>query len=177
MQPEFAQDPRWVLVQRVAASRNFKSSPRLRDFLLYVAKCAIRDAPEDATEQQIGIKVFGRPAGYNSSEDSIVRSHARLLRQKLDAYFESEGAGASMRIDVPKGHYLVVFTQRDLLQQSSIDILPPAAMAVPPATAPDAEPLRLAPAHPAAPFSDPGDGCCGWHWASRPARSLQLHSC
>jgi hypothetical protein len=112
MQSAVLQDPRWSLVLRVASSRNFKSSPRLRDLLLYVAECAIRDAPEDATEQQIGIKVFGRPAGYNSSEDSIVRSHARLLRQKLAAYFETEGADEELRIDVPKGHYLLVFTSR-----------------------------------------------------------------
>ncbi len=114
MQSALVQDPRWSLVLRVASSRSFKNSPRLRDLLLYVAECAIRDAPEDATEQQIGMKVFGRPPGYNSSEDSIVRSHARLLRQKLDAYFETEGADEQLRIDVPKGHYLLVFTSRAL---------------------------------------------------------------
>ncbi len=112
MHSALVQDPRWSLVLRVASSRSFKSSPRLRDLLLYVAECAIRDAPEDATEQQIGMKVFGRPPGYNSSEDSIVRSNARLLRQKLAAYFETEGADEEFRIDVPKGHYLLVFTSR-----------------------------------------------------------------
>lgn len=112
MQSPLLQDPRWSLVLRVASSRTFKSSPRLRDLLLYVAECAIRDVPEDATEQQIGMKVFGRPPGYNSSEDSIVRSHARLLRQKLVVYFESDGADEKVRIDVPKGHYLLVFTPR-----------------------------------------------------------------
>jgi hypothetical protein len=114
MQSAVVQDPRWSLVLRVASSRNFKSSPRLREFLFYVAECAIRDTPEDATEQQIGMKVFGRSPGYNSSEDSIVRSHARLLRQKLTAYFESEGADEELRIDVPKGHYLLRFTSRPL---------------------------------------------------------------
>lgn len=112
MQSALVQDPRWSLVLRVASSRTFKSSPRLREFLLYVAECAIRDAPQDASEQQIGMKVFGRSPGYNSSEDSIVRSHARLMRQKLAAYFEAEGAHEELRIDVPKGHYLLVFTSR-----------------------------------------------------------------
>lgn len=112
MQSALVQDPRWALVLRVASSRTFKSSPRLREFLLYVAECAIRDAPQDASEQQIGMKVFGRSPGYNSSEDSIVRSHARLMRQKLAAYFEAEGAHEELRIDVPKGHYLLVFTSR-----------------------------------------------------------------
>lgn len=107
-----AGDPRWALVNRVTSSQHLKSSPRLCEFLFYVAKCAIRDAPEDATEQQIGIRVFGRAPGYNSSEDSIVRTHARLLRQKLTAYFAEEGAAEPLVMDVPKGHYLPVFHKR-----------------------------------------------------------------
>lgn len=143
MQSALLKDPRWSLVLRVASSRNFRSSPRLRDLLLYVAECAIRDAPEDATEQQIGMKVFGRPPGYNSSEDSIVRSHARLLRQKLDAYFETEGANEEFRINVPKGHYLLVFNSR------ASAVIAPVPLIVP---KPKTEPLDLdggtdAPAH------------------------------
>lgn len=102
-------DPRWELVQRIASSQLLKSSSRLRDFLLYVGECAIRDAPEEATEQQIGIHVFGRAPGYNSSEDSIVRTHARLLRQKLTEYFAGEGAAEQIVVEIPKGHYLPTF--------------------------------------------------------------------
>jgi len=105
-------DERWTLANRIAASQHLKSSPRLCEFLFYVAKCAIREAPEDATEQQIGIRVFGRPPGYNSSEDSIVRTHARLLRQRLAAYFSEEGAAEPIIMEVPKGHYLPVFHMR-----------------------------------------------------------------
>ena len=102
-------DPRWELVQRIASSQLLKSSSRLRDFLLYVGECAIRDAPEEATEQQIGIHVFGRAPGYNSSEDSIVRTHARLLRQKLTEYFVGEGSAEPIVVEIPKGHYLPIF--------------------------------------------------------------------
>ncbi|HEY6447616.1 MAG TPA: hypothetical protein VIY53_14235 [Acidobacteriaceae bacterium] len=106
-------DERWALVTRIAASQHLKTSPRLREFLFYIARCAIREAPEEATEQQIGIRVFGRPAGYNSSEDSIVRTHARLLRQKLAAYFSEEGAQETVILEVPKGHYLPIFHARE----------------------------------------------------------------
>jgi hypothetical protein len=106
-------DPRWKLVQRVAASEAFRGSTRLRDFLLYASECAIRKAPEDATEQQIGVNVFQRSPGYNSSEDSIVRSHARLLRQKLADYFAGEGASEQEVIEIPKGHYLPSFHPRE----------------------------------------------------------------
>ena len=103
------EDPRWLLVRRIASSQHLKASARLRDFLLYVADCALRGTPEDATEQQIGMHVFKRPPGYNSSEDSIVRTHARLLRQKLAAYFAEEGLSEETVIEIPKGHYLPVF--------------------------------------------------------------------
>jgi hypothetical protein len=130
-----AGDERWALVNRIATSQHLRSSPRLREFLFYVAKCAIREAPEDATEQQIGIRVFGRHPGYNSSEDSIVRTHARLLRQKLASYFAEEGSAEPVVMDVPKGHYLPVFHTRAEVS----------------ATAPDLAALP----HPAPPASDP----------------------
>jgi len=106
---EFEGDTRWELVQRVIESPHLISSARLRDFLLHVSACAIRETPEDATEQQIGIRVFQRSPGFNSSEDSIVRSQARLLRLKLSAYFNAEGASEPLIIEIPKGHYLPVF--------------------------------------------------------------------
>lgn len=109
-----ATDERWALVNRIASSPTLKSSPRLCEFLFYISKCAIRDAPEDATEQQIGIRVFGRSPGYNSSEDSIVRTHARLLRQKLASYFSEEGAAEQIILEIPKGHYFPVFHNRNL---------------------------------------------------------------
>ena len=105
-------DARLTLIERVIASTQFRSSLRLREFLLYVSDCALRDAPEAATEQQIGVHVFQRPPGYNSSEDSIVRTHARLLRQKLAEFFSTDGAAEPLIIEVPKGHYLPIFRPR-----------------------------------------------------------------
>src|SRR5260370_31353904 len=106
---DFPGDPRWELAQRVIKSPPLIGSARLRDFLLHVAACAIHQTPEEATEQQIGIQVFQRSPGFNSSEDSIVRSQARLLRLKLSAYFNAEGASEPLIIEIPKGHYLPVF--------------------------------------------------------------------
>jgi hypothetical protein len=104
--------PHWALVERVGASQCFRPSARLREFLFYVCDCALRDAPEEATEQQIGMHIFHRRAGYNSSEDSIVRTHARGLRQKLAIYFSEEGQLEEVVIEIPKGHYLPVFRPR-----------------------------------------------------------------
>jgi hypothetical protein len=110
--PGLQGDSRWELVQRVAASGQFRRSERLREFLLYVAARSLTDHPDEVTEPQIGIHVFGRRPGYNYSEDNIVRSHARLLRLKLESYFSDEGQQEPVVIRIPKGAYVPVFAPR-----------------------------------------------------------------
>ena len=100
------------LVHRVACSVTFEKSPRMRAFLLHVCRCALEEKPEEATEQQIGIFVYGRPPGYNPNEDNIVRSQARVLRMKLEHHFANEGNEEPIIIRIPKGQYLPVFEPR-----------------------------------------------------------------
>lgn len=100
------------LVRRVAASETFEKSPRLRAFFLHVCRCALEDKSEEATEQQIGIYVYGRSPGYNPNEDNIVRSQARVLRMKLEHHFANEGRDEPYVITIPKGRYLPVFQPR-----------------------------------------------------------------
>ena len=104
--------PEEDLVRRVASSATFEKSPRLRAFFLHVCRCALEDKPEEATEQQIGIYVYGRPPGYNPNDDNIVRSQARVLRMKLEHHFASEGKHESIVITIPKGQYLPLFESR-----------------------------------------------------------------
>ncbi|MGA3237528.1 MAG: hypothetical protein ABSG03_14625 [Bryobacteraceae bacterium] len=107
-----ATDWRWQLAQRVVASSGFEKSPRLKAFLLYVTEKALQEHPEEVTEQQIGMHVFGRPAGYDSGSDNVVRSQARLLRTRLEQYFATDGTGESTTIVIPKGAYLPSFVGR-----------------------------------------------------------------
>jgi hypothetical protein len=102
------------LVRSVANSVTFEKSPRLRAFLVHVCRCALEGRPEKATEQQIGIFVYGRPPGYNQNEDNIVRSQARILRLKLEHHFAHEGKDDLLIITIPKGQYLPVFGARNL---------------------------------------------------------------
>jgi hypothetical protein len=111
--PEEIEQYRGV-TERVSNGSQLAASPKLREFLNYIVDCALRECPEEASEQQIGVNVFGRKPGYNSSEDSIVRSQARLLRQKLASFFKEEGASEPIIIEIPKGHYLPVFKKRSI---------------------------------------------------------------
>ncbi|WP_263358854.1 hypothetical protein [Acidicapsa ligni] len=75
----------------------------------YVSRMAILERLEEINEQHIGVVVFGRSPDYDSAADSIVRSHATRLRQKLEQYFRAEGSNESLRIDIPRGGYVPRF--------------------------------------------------------------------
>jgi hypothetical protein len=68
--------------------------------------------PGELGEQQIGIRVFGRPETYNRADDNIVRASARQLRVKLKEYFETEGREEPLIVEIPKGTYVPVFVAR-----------------------------------------------------------------
>lgn len=99
----------WQLACRVVASKGFSKSEFLPKFLLHVCKESLLERESEITEQRLGVQIFNRPADYNPSEDNIVRSYARLLRKRLDAYFSGEGSSEPMRITIPRGGYIPSF--------------------------------------------------------------------
>ena len=110
----FEDDPRWQLVQRIIKSRHFIKSARLQEFLIYVCRCSLNGQADEISEQRIGERVFQRSPHYNSTEDNIVRSQARLLRQKLHNYFTSDGENEPLVLEIPKGGYAPEFISRTL---------------------------------------------------------------
>ena len=105
-------DERRALVERIAASVQFRRSARLRDFLLYVGRQALIEGCPEINEQEIGTKVFGRSSSYDRSQDNIVRVNATELRKRIDLYFASEGAHESLLIEIPRGGYKPIFRRR-----------------------------------------------------------------
>jgi hypothetical protein len=105
-----AAEPRWQLAQRIVASRSFAKSVLLSRFLLYVCEREIAGKIAEISEQQIGVHVFGRRVGYNPGEDNIVRNYARQLRHRLDQYFLEEGREEELRLSIPRGKYVPVYS-------------------------------------------------------------------
>jgi hypothetical protein len=101
-----------ALVERILASKEFRRASRLRDFLVYVVDRKLAGVPHEVTELLIGHRVFGRSATYNPGEDSIVRTEARILRQRLDLYFNGEGVNEPFLLEIPKGTYVPVLRPR-----------------------------------------------------------------
>ena len=100
------------LVERIAASEQFRRSARLRDFLLYVGRQSLIDGCPEIHEQEIGTNVFGRSPSYIRSQDNIVRVNATELRKRIDLYFSTEGAHEPLILEIPRGGYKPVFHRR-----------------------------------------------------------------
>jgi len=100
------------LVGRIVVSPAFARSERLSTLLTYVCDMALTGRESEINEQKIGHAVFGRPRNYDSTIDGIVRTQASRLRQRLELYFQREGADEPMRIVIPRGGYVPIFEPR-----------------------------------------------------------------
>jgi hypothetical protein len=114
------------LIERIAQSRYFAKSARLRDLLEYLCDRVLNEGAAEIHEQEVGHAVFGRPKDYETALDNIVRVHASTLRKRLEQYFIEEGRGETLTIELPKGNYAPVFRER------TASVITPAEIAVAP---------------------------------------------
>lgn len=104
-------EARHAALEAVLSSETFNRCAQLRRFLSYVCELAMAGRSEEINEYAIGIEALGRQSGYSIAEDSAVRSRAYELRQRLDKYYTHENPSATVRITIPKGSYVPVFTR------------------------------------------------------------------
>jgi hypothetical protein len=103
-----------LAVERVLYSRYFQRAPLLSAFLAYVCQRAVEDASARISEYEIGVNVFHRASSFDPREDNIVRTYARQLRKRLEEYYATDGEHDELRIEIPRGGYVPVFTARTM---------------------------------------------------------------
>lgn len=96
----------------VLASGIFNRAPNLELVLTYVCAKHFEGAGEQIKEYNIAVEALGRPPGFDQKVDSIVRVEAHRLRKRLREYYAAEGAGHSVRIEIPPGQYAPKFARR-----------------------------------------------------------------
>lgn len=96
-------------LERVLASRTFCRAGRLRRFLEYVVTEELAGTGDRLKEYAVGVEVFDRGADFDPRIDTIVRVEAIKLRQRLNAFYASEGTTEPVRISLPKGSYRPAF--------------------------------------------------------------------
>ncbi len=100
-------------IDRLVASRALHGSESLCKLLRYLAKHAADHPGTPIKEFQIATEVFGRSADFDPQLDSMVRVQAGRLRSKLAEYYNSDGLGDPVVVELPKGTYLLSFHHRN----------------------------------------------------------------
>lgn len=107
----------WALLERITASSHLRRATRLQALLQYLGRRSLKDHLDTLHEQMVGVEVFGRPEGYDTSVDNIVRTNVSELRKRIDAYFNAEGAGETLIMEIPRWNYVTVFKYRPVAPQ------------------------------------------------------------
>ena len=100
-------------LSRILRSQAFRNSEMLRNFLSYIVREKLRDREENIKQYSIAVEAFGRSPNFDANADPIVRIQAGRLRQNLDNYYQHEGAEDAIRIVLPKGSYVPMFSYKE----------------------------------------------------------------
>ena len=138
-------------LKRVLASPSFAKSPNLSRLLEYLCNKHLEGAGQDLNEYSIAVEALGRAPDFDPGMSSIVRVEAHRLREKLNKYYEAEGADDSLRIVLEAGNYSPHFVKREVLPSMGLEKQsgPPSASdagGLLPGTVPPSPPLVAEPA-------------------------------
>jgi len=96
-------------LKEVLASHAFAGSKRTQDFLQLIVGHALAEDFDKLRERMIGAEMFGRPVGYDTGNDSVVRVKATELRKKLAQFYIESKVKQAVRIELPSGSYVPRF--------------------------------------------------------------------
>jgi hypothetical protein len=88
-------------IDRIVASPPFIHSPQLCRFLRFIVEQEIRGQRDQLKEYTLGVEVFRKNATFDPRLDTVVRTEARRLRNKLNEYYLSAGPSDSVEIELP----------------------------------------------------------------------------
>src|ERR1700679_248229 len=93
-------------LKQVLDSHAFAGSKRTQDFLELSVTHALEGEFDQLRERMIGAEMFGRPIGYDTGSDSVVRVKATDVRKKLAQYYAEAKEPSPIRIELPSGSYV-----------------------------------------------------------------------
>jgi hypothetical protein len=113
-------------LHRILESKYFANSPKKTRFLDFVSEQTFLGNGDKLNEYLIGVEAYERGVDFDPQRDPIVRVQAHEIRRLLKKYYEVEGSGNSIRMDLPSGHYVPIFTrslERDPADQPPHSVL------------------------------------------------------
>jgi hypothetical protein len=119
------------------ASPHFRNSKRCQALLRYVVEACLEGELDKVKERTIGSQVFRREPGYDTNQDSVVRTTAAETRKRLAQYYMEPEHEHELRVSLHQGSYVPDF-------RFSAPVLPAALPAIEPAPEPARRVLRPA---------------------------------
>jgi hypothetical protein len=105
-------------LDRILQSRALQGSESLKSLLNYIVTKSLENQNGDLKEYTIAAEVFGN-SKYDPRIDSTVRVQAARLRSKLEEYYATEGKEDRILLELPKGHYVPVFSSNPKSRQAA----------------------------------------------------------
>ena len=122
-------------LERLASSNCFRKAERCVRLLRHLTNVTLEGRGGELKEYALAVTVLERPESFDPRIDPVVRLEARRLRLKLAEYYQEEGLGDPVVIDLPKGAYVPEFRFRRVPEVPTRGILD-AAPAPPPVASP-----------------------------------------
>ena len=104
-------------LKRLLQSKYFAKAKKKSRFLEFICEQTFLGNAEKLNEFLVGIEIYERGPGFNPQDDPIVRVQAHEIRRALKRYYEEEGKESNLRIDLPPGHYVPVFSKLSLQER------------------------------------------------------------
>lgn len=97
-------------LERIVAHESFVQSGRLQSLLTHIVRESLAGRTENLLGKNIAKDVFGHTDQASAEDMSTVRVEVGRLRRRLNEYYAGCGADDPIRISIPKGGYIAVFT-------------------------------------------------------------------
>lgn len=112
-------------LDRITQSSEFRQSEQSKRLLTYLVENTLAGKNEMLRERAIGMALFGRSDGYDTNESPIVRVRANEIRKRLAKYYQENGPGSAIQLEVPAGGYRVEFRQAEPQPAPPVPTPPP----------------------------------------------------
>ncbi|AEU34370.1 hypothetical protein AciX8_0009 [Granulicella mallensis MP5ACTX8] len=99
-------------MNRLLETSHFKNSRRYPLLFRFIVEETLEGRGEFLKERLLGVRVFERPADYDTASDPIVRVTIAEIRKRIAQYYHEEAHESEMRIELMPGRYEPEFRPR-----------------------------------------------------------------
>jgi hypothetical protein len=96
-------------MDRLLETAHFRNSRRYPVLFRFIVEETLEGRGEYIKERLLGVRVFNRPADYDTAADPIVRVTIAEIRKRIAQYYHEEAHDSEMRIELPQGRYVPEF--------------------------------------------------------------------